>query len=122
MAETLVERTRSYVALAEPAPDVGTPYDDVERCEIRWWRGYVKSQFYALAVTSQGRELVLAWSPTFRWHRAELPPPTKAAVDARTALIETMAANGWRLDPARRRDPWFGGTFQVAAARQRSHR
>ena len=119
VAETLAERLREYVALPERAPDVDEPAvvaAGVERCEIRWWRGYVKSQFYAHAVTKEGLEVVVARSPMFWWRHAEQPPPTKAAVAARMALVETLVAWGWRVEPTPRnqvtRAPWFAGRFR----------
>ena len=119
VAETLVERVRQYSALPERAPDVdehAVVAAGVERCEIRWWRGYLKSQFYAHAVTKEGLEVVVARSPMFRWRHAEPPSPTKAAVAARVALVETLVARGWRVEPTPNdlvtRAPWFAGRFR----------
>jgi hypothetical protein len=119
VADTLVERVRGYVAPAEKAPDVDkrpVVAAGVERCEIRWWRGYLKSHFYACAVTKEGVEVVVAMSPTFWWRHAEPPSQTKAAVAARMALVETLVAQGWRAEPAPH-DPatpatWFAGRFR----------
>lgn len=116
--DTLVERVRGYVALPERAPDVeerAVVAPGVERCEIRWWRGYLKAQFYAYAVTENGLEAVVATSPTFWWRHAEPPSPTKAAVAARMALVETLVAQGWRVEPTTGEAtgaPWFAGSFR----------
>jgi hypothetical protein len=117
IAETLVERTRDYT-MPEPAPKAEERViaRGIEHCEIRWWRGYLKSQFYAQAVTKEGIEVVVARSPMFRWRHAEPPAPTKAAVAARMALVETLVAQGWRVEPTPRdsvtRAPWFAGRFR----------
>lgn len=118
IGDALVDRARAYV-FPEAAPEAVErgAGGALERCEIRWWRGYVKSQFYAHGVTEEGLEFVVATSPMFLWRRATPPPPTKAAVAARIALVETLVARGWERDEPRLRAgateaPWFAGTFR----------
>ena len=121
VAETLVERARRYVPVPERAPEVEAPPArgrSGERCEIRWWRGFVKSQFYAHVLTKEGREYVAATSPMFRWRHEEAPPPTKAAVAARMALVEQLIAAGWQSESAGSDTtdaPWFAGNFRRRA-------
>lgn len=116
MSEALIERTRDYTMPGRaPKADERVTGGGIERCEIRWWRGYVKAQFYAHAVTTEGLEVVVATSPMFWWRHVEPPAPTKAAVAARMALVETLVAGGWRVEStpgdAAADAPWFAGTF-----------
>lgn len=116
MSETLIERTRDYTMSGRaPKADERVTGRGIERCEIRWWRGYVKAQFYAHAVTKEGLEGVVATSPMFWWRHVGPPAPTKAAVAARMALVETLVARGWRVESTPRDAaadaPWFAGTF-----------
>lgn len=65
-------------------------------CEIRLFRGYVKSQFYAEVTPAEGRtSYAAAASDWFRWRRADRPTPEPAVVEARDRLLDTLAADGW---------------------------
>jgi hypothetical protein len=80
--------------------------------EIRWWRGYVKSAFYAV-VRDDGEERVLAQSPMFRWRGASQPPREPATEDALRVLIEALEARGWTVSG--------GGTDWYALRLRRTH-
>jgi RodZ C-terminal domain len=64
-----------------------------EWCEIRRWRGYAKSTFYA--VTADGE--VLAESEPFRWRKDALPPETPAARAAHDTVVAAVCEEGWTI-------------------------
>jgi hypothetical protein len=64
-------------------------------CEIRWWRGYVYSRFYAFARDAEGQEHVIAESPDFRWRKSEPPPEEHRALAAHRALVGELERQGW---------------------------
>lgn len=65
-------------------------------CEIRVFRGYVKSQFYAQVMPRDGMTPYAAGtSPWFRWRNADPPTPEPGIVAARDQLLEVLAADGW---------------------------
>jgi hypothetical protein len=66
-----------------------------EECEVDWWRGYVTSDFYALARRPGGETYVAARSPTFRWWRSAPPPEGGRGADAHARLIARLVADGW---------------------------
>ncbi|MGH3093148.1 MAG: hypothetical protein ACRDOG_12600 [Gaiellaceae bacterium] len=74
---------------------VAAPVGDWEECEIDWWRGYVNSDFYALAGRPGGERYVAARSPTFRWWRREPPPEESSAAEAHARLVARLVADGW---------------------------
>lgn len=91
---------------ADPVPPrTGQAPERWELCEIVWWRGYVRSEFFAVA---EDRELVR--SPRFRWRRREPPPRDDAgARDAHDKLVQRLTAMGWEpLGPA---IPWYAQRF-----------
>jgi hypothetical protein len=67
-----------------------------EVCAVRWWRGYVKSRFYAEATDRAGRVRIVAWSPEFWWRRAEPPPRSGPALDAFRALLASLERDAWK--------------------------
>ena len=100
---------------APAAPDVPPPHFVVpaeawELCEIGWWRGYLKSEFYAVA---DGREF--ARSRSFRW-RGERPPASddEAARAAHEALVARLAEAGW--EPLGQAIPWYAQRFRRRSA------
>ncbi|MGH3031341.1 MAG: hypothetical protein ACRDNE_11395 [Gaiellaceae bacterium] len=86
-ARPVEERPPLHVAV----PAVG----DWEECEIDWWRGYVKSDFYALAVGPGGERYVAARSPAFRWWRREPPLEESPGAEPHARLVARLVADGW---------------------------
>jgi hypothetical protein len=78
-------------------------------CRIGWWRGYVKSDFYAEAVGPNRHRSVVARSRMFRWRRAERPPASGDALDAHNELVDRLVAAGWT--PEGRGDAWYEYAF-----------
>jgi hypothetical protein len=71
-------------------------------CEVVWWRGYVKSRFYACDDDGE----IVAASPYFRWRRGSPPPESKRrARRAFDRLYEQLAEEGWR--PYGQGASWF---------------
>jgi hypothetical protein len=68
----------------------------VETCYIKLWRGYVKSQLYAVRL-DEGRtpSVGLAFSPFFRVREEETP--TRKADAALRTLIERLEGDGWEV-------------------------
>lgn len=80
-------------------------------CEIRWWHGYVKADFYALAIGEDGREAEIARSPQFFWRRDD--PPTgdhEKATAAHEQLVAQLTAAGWK--PLGKAKPWYAQRFR----------
>jgi hypothetical protein len=97
----------------EPAERANAEAEELELafCTIHWWRGYVKSQFFARAVGPDGVEYVAAKSPMFRWRREEPPEPEKEIRAAHAALMERLLHDEWELagPPA---GHWYEVTLQ----------
>ena len=86
------------LALAPQAPGAPESLDEGlwEVCEIDCWRGYLKSEFYATAMTPEGEEYAAGRSPAFRWRGNGAPEPTTEAVAAaHEALVAQLAREGW---------------------------
>ena len=111
------EKVRA-VAMAPRAParpqGRGTARREEETCRIVWWRGYVKSEFYASVRTRKG-DAVLMRSPAFRWNKPT-PPPANVdeAMRAHEALVADLAAAGWVA--AGRGDEWYALELEPRAA------
>ncbi len=73
------------------------------KCEILWWRGYRKSQFYAEVAPPLE-------SPTFRARGSEVPGPSDAAEAAHRALVDELQADGWEADG--HGEHWFSDRFR----------
>lgn len=105
-AQSLVEVLAPHARRHEREQDEAeTPND--EACEIAWWRGYVKSQFYVQS--SSPLDEVLA-SRLFRFRGREEPEQAGAAADAHRALVEDLIAAGWVPDG--RGERWFSERFR----------
>jgi hypothetical protein len=97
------QRRQRFGEPRRPSPRA-TPLG-AEECEIEWWRGYIKSDFYAFALRPDGTPRILARSPSFRWRSSDPPPPEGPAVEAYAALIELLTAWGW--ESAEIGGPWY---------------
>ena len=86
-----------------------------ELCVIGWSRGYVKSQFYALARSKGGRRYVVAVSPMFWWRGADPPPPNEGPLGAHTSLLEELRRQGW--EPA---GEWTAAAWYETILRRRA--
>ena len=65
-------------------------------CRIDWWRGYVRSEFYAQQRTPDGKDAIVSTSPSFRWSKPSAPPATLQHVaEAHAALVADLEAGGW---------------------------
>ena len=65
-------------------------------CEVRVFRGYVKSQFYAEVLPSEGqRPAAVARSPWFRCRGTDPAADEPEVVAAHDHLLGALAANGW---------------------------
>lgn len=94
----------------EPTPIVAPP--STGSCRIAWWRGYLRSRFYAYEGNGDGETKLVAESPLFSWHSSEPPPESAAALAAYARLIETLERLGWEPDGPG--ENWFSGRFQRA--------
>jgi hypothetical protein len=74
-------------------------------CEIQWWRGYLRSDFYAFAVRPGGTTTVIARSPSFHWRSSDPPPSRGPAAEAHAALVERLGTEGW--ESAGTGDAWY---------------
>jgi hypothetical protein len=76
---------------AEPARDpIGAAVR--EQCEIEWFRGYVKSQFLAVADPT---EALVRESPWFAWRGTTPPPQEERIAAARDHLLQALLRDGW---------------------------
>jgi hypothetical protein len=82
----------------------------LEECVIEWWRGYVRSEFYAVSVAPDGRTDVVARSRPFTWHWSDVPPRTGVTADAHADLVAALAAEGW--EQAGGGTPWYRTRFR----------
>lgn len=79
-------------------------------CEIRWWQGYLKADFYAHLLSSKTDGTDIARSPTFWWRRDEPPSAADAALVAHEALVDALVESGW--EPTGVARPWFAQRFR----------
>lgn len=89
-----------------------------QECEVRWWRGYVKSQFSAVATDEDGAEASVASSPYFRWRTGSPPQESPAAAAALRALVESLESEGWTV--AGRGEEWFAVRFRTELSADRT--
>jgi hypothetical protein len=79
-----------------------------EECEIEWFRGYVKSQFLAVA---DGRSVALVReSPWFAWRGTTPPPREERIAAARDALLQALLHDGW--EPSGVGEQWYSDRLQ----------
>jgi hypothetical protein len=81
-----------------------------ERCEIEWWRGYVKSDFYAVAFRPTGEWYVAGRSPSFRWRHNEPPPQEASGQEEHAELVGRLVADGW--EPVGNGPVWYQTRFR----------
>jgi hypothetical protein len=93
--------------VSEPAP----PPEAEATCEIRFWRGYLKANFYACVFGHDGQPLAVAESPFFRAHGNGIPDKTEEAVAAYDALRQRLELSGWEhAAPGR---TWYGDLYSL---------
>jgi hypothetical protein len=66
-----------------------------EECTIVWWRGYVKSGFYAVGTGARARSAEPLGSSSFRKLGGGAPVPEGRVLEAHEALVERMQSEGW---------------------------
>jgi hypothetical protein len=102
------ERLNWYASRpAEAAPEpIGAAVH--EECEIEWFRGYVKSQF--LAVADRPSEALVRESPWFAW-RGTRPPPQEERIEAaRDQLLHALLRDGWERSGVG--EQWYSDRLQ----------
>jgi hypothetical protein len=95
--------------VAAPPPREGLP----GTCEIRWSRGYFKSDFYVATPEPEGGVSEVARSPAFRWTAPEEPPQDETIIAAHTALVERLVALGWEEVGAG--ESWYARRYRLRA-------
>lgn len=108
-AQPRTTRTRTRRAL-RPVPTPDFVPSRTETCEVRWWRGYFKSQFTAVATAADGTEAIIASSPYFRWRTSEPPEESPVTAAAFRMLVQTLEREGWMS--AGRGEEWFAVRFE----------
>ena len=94
-----------------PSREVGS----ASTCEIRVFRGYVKSQFYAEWLPQKGpAPKAVAQSRWFRRRGTDPPAPERDVVAARDQLLLVLEANGWVRTG--RGNQWYSDRFERRVA------
>jgi hypothetical protein len=93
----------------EPQKDAaaGSPQQEYE-CEIRWWRGYAKSCFFA-ATSDPSPNGIDRVSPFFWSLRMASPAKDGGVAAAHKALVEQLLGEGW--EPAGLGAQWYERRF-----------
>ena len=107
LVEVLSPHPRLHEAEQDEAETETRQTGAEEACEIVWWRGYVKSQFYVQSDSPLDEVLT---SRLFRFRGSEEPEQEGAAADAHRALVEELRAAGWVPDG--RGEQWFSERFR----------
>jgi hypothetical protein len=81
-----------------------------ERCEVEWWRGYIKSDFYAVAFRPTGEWYVAERSPSFRWRHTEPPREGSAGREEHAHLVGRLVRDGWQ--PVGNGPVWYQTRFR----------
>lgn len=82
-----------------------------ELCEIGFWRGYLRSEFFAFAVGEPSDE-PLPRSEPFRWREEDPPPRLDPYLEVYQALVEKLTDAGWTR--AGEGAEWFSARFTRA--------
>ena len=91
-------------------PEPAAPSQPSElTCDVLFWRGYLKSAFYARVFSDDGEPLAVAESPFFRARGNGIPDETDEAVAAYQALRDRLESGGWQHVVAG--ETWFADTF-----------
>jgi hypothetical protein len=97
------------VALRPRRPQIHAVAPTPQRCRIEWWRGYLKSEFYAQEVWPDAS--ILVTSPSFRWSKPTPPPETLAHIArAHAELVAQLEAAGWEVSG--RGEHWYALELQ----------
>ncbi len=89
----------------------GAHDDEVwETCEIKWWQGYLKSEFFAVGVRPGAEAYEAHRSPMFRWWHRSSPPQKGRIAAAHQVLVDKLVADGW--EPVGRGGPWYAQRFR----------
>lgn len=78
-----------------------------EECEIEWFRGYVKSQFLAVADPT---EALVRESPWFAWRGTTPPPEEEQIAAARDHLLQALLRDGWQRSGVG--EQWYSDRLQ----------
>ncbi len=87
------------------------------RCRVALWRGYVKSQFYAIELRAPQAPRVFAESPLFRIRGSGSPSQHGASADAHATLIANLEQAGWCV--VARGPKWFHVELERVEGRDR---
>ena len=82
-----------------------------EECELEWFRGYVKSQF--LAVANRPGDSFVRESPWFAWRGTTPPPQVGRIAAARDDLVEALLRDGWERSGVG--EQWYSDRLQRTA-------
>jgi hypothetical protein len=83
--------------MLQPPTLAVAPEDAAEVCAIDWWRGYIRSEFYAVVIDAGGGHGEIGRSPSFSWWKAKPPPAGHAgARAAHDALVAKLVEAGWK--------------------------
>ena len=94
----------------EPQTEAVQIINDLETCEIAWWRGFIMSEFYAIAIRQDGTVTQIYRSPSFRWRRNQPPPERRSALAARDTLVERLLLDKW--ETVGRGPHWYAVRFR----------
>ena len=104
------EPTPAPARRSRPASGAAEPGARFETCVIEQWRGYVKSEFFAMAVSPRGSNYLVDRSSTFRSQGDEPPPETGRAAEVHADLVERLVEEGW--EPYGESVPWYRMSFR----------
>lgn len=97
----------------EAPPAQPEPPDPAEvTCDVLFWRGYLKSAFYARVFSDDGEPLAVAESPFFRARGNGIPDESDEALAAYRALRARLESAGWQHVAAG--ETWFADRFARA--------